>query len=322
MALRRWKPFLGAFEHIDAAIESASVGITPRVEFKRARNQIVETLCGATDDAVAEEICRMLDDAMAESLVTLRAARAEQNPDMLASGELVTLRAARAEQNPDMLASGELVTAVGALARAHESARVRGLARSLEELATASAAMDMLDRVFPPTPEDTAAATGVSSSFSDNASPDLDAAAATTKKQQSAVPVKKQLRPATTPAPRLHLAAAEPLPQKKAPLVVVRGGGRVRSTSPNVQASSAKVPAAPQRPKKTTLCHAEDKKKMQATKRKLQERYQEADDAKRRRTIKVLVVAPEMPRQRTAVASPSQRSKAFSQGLGTSVACM
>ncbi|TVU00264.1 hypothetical protein EJB05_54317, partial [Eragrostis curvula] len=140
MALRRWKPFLGAFEHIDAAIASASAAcvgperVIPREEFKRARNRIVEALCGATDDGVAERVCLLLDDAMAESLVTLRVAHVEQNPDLLASGELVA--------------------AVGALARGHGSERVRGIVRGLmrgwraaveEELATATAAMHALE---------------------------------------------------------------------------------------------------------------------------------------------------------------------------------
>ncbi|TVU00266.1 hypothetical protein EJB05_54319, partial [Eragrostis curvula] len=266
MALRRWKPFLGAFEHIDAAIESAAA--PEREEFKRARNRIVEALCCATDDAVAEAICRLLDDAMAESLATLRMVRAERNRDLLASGELVR--------------------AVGALARGHDSGRVRGLARGLvrewraaveADLATARAAMAVLDRAssltLTPCPED------------------MGAAAATTKKRPRL--------PKVAAAGVTKIAEPEPSPQKKAPLVV--GRGCVQPSSPNVQASSAKaLAAAPQRPKKTVTSSppaarrpsvSGDMKKMEDTKRKLQERYQEAEDAKRRRTIKVLVVAPE-----------------------------
>ncbi|OEL28726.1 hypothetical protein BAE44_0010256 [Dichanthelium oligosanthes] len=106
---------LGAFQHIDAAIEAAADGLLSRDEFRSARSWIVEMLCEC-DDATdgggekAECLCALLDEAMAGSLATLRAVPAERfAPRVLAS-------------------SGDLVGAVGALVRGHGSERVRGLA--------------------------------------------------------------------------------------------------------------------------------------------------------------------------------------------------
>ncbi|TVU25185.1 hypothetical protein EJB05_27673, partial [Eragrostis curvula] len=243
MALRRWKPFLATFDHIDAAIESASDVGVPREEFKRARTRIVETLCGATDDAVAEGICRLLDDAMAESLLTLRAAGTQVG----------------------LLASGELVAAVGALASGHGSKRVRGLARDVvrgwraaveAELGTAMAAMHALD-----------AASGV---VFDGHGGDLDAEQ---RKKRSMIPEKKPTPCKTTVA-------------------------------------NSKTALAPRRVQpSSSCCSVEDTKKMEATKRKLHAGYQEAEDAKRRRTVQVLVVAPEMLRRQHKKTLPAVKAR-------------
>ncbi|RLM85293.1 hypothetical protein C2845_PM04G31400 [Panicum miliaceum] len=112
MALRRWKPFLGAFPHIDTAIEAADAdGLLSRDEIRSARSRIVEMLCDAADndDEKAEGFCVLLDEAMAASLATLRAVPSERIA----------------------LASDDLVGAVGALMRDHASERVRGLARDV-----------------------------------------------------------------------------------------------------------------------------------------------------------------------------------------------
>ncbi|KAL6659836.1 hypothetical protein ACP70R_002665 [Stipagrostis hirtigluma subsp. patula] len=292
MALRRWKPFLDAFVHIDAAIEAAAAGGPDRVsrdEFRSARARIVEMLCDAADDdGVAEGLCRLLDGAMAESLVTLR---------MVA-----------AEKKPELLASGELVSAVGALMTGHGSERVRGLARDVvrgwraaveEDLARARSAMDVLD------------------SLSEHAAP---AAVLDTKKQAKIIP-EEQLRP-----------------KKMTMTAPVAGGGRISTTkisgnstkqsidsgrhaktSANMEAS-ARVPA--RLPKKTSPVSdgrvvrssgAVDKEKMESTKRKLHERYQEAEDAKRRRTIRV-IHAPPPPsvRARGSACGAAERRRFFS----------
>ncbi|KAL6899313.1 hypothetical protein ACP4OV_005971 [Aristida adscensionis] len=261
MALRRWKPFLGAFVHIDAAIEAGAAAIS-RDEFRSARGPIVEMLCDADDDGFAEELCLLLDDAMAESLVTLRTA--------------VPTAAAR-----PLLASGGLAGAVGALMNGHDSELVRGLARDVlrrwraaveEELATARAAMGVLDalpssRALPP--------------------PEAKKPAAVI------IPEKKTVSHVVTDGGRATANTA-----KKMPLVV--RGGCVKNTH-NSEAASTEVtvPAPPRKQGKKTAaasaCSGEGNK-METTKRMLQGRYQEAEDAKRRRTIQV-VVAPEMPRQ-------------------------
>ncbi|TVU00815.1 hypothetical protein EJB05_53733, partial [Eragrostis curvula] len=244
MALRRWKPFLATFDHIDAAIESASDVGVPREEFKRARTRIVETLCGATDDAVAEALCRLLDDAMAESLVTLRAAGTQVG----------------------LLASGELVAAVGALASGHGSKRVRGLARDVvrgwraaveAELGTAMAAMHALD-----------AASGV---VFDGHGSGLDAEQ---RKKRSMIPEKK------------------PTPCKT-----------------TVASKAAPAPRRVQGPSSSCCSVEEDTKKMEATKRKLHAGYQEAEDAKRRRSVQVLVVAPEMLRRQHKKTLPAVKAR-------------
>ncbi|KAL6649353.1 hypothetical protein ACP70R_013577 [Stipagrostis hirtigluma subsp. patula] len=272
MALRRWKPFLGAFAHIDAAIEAAPDG-SSRDEFRSARARIVEMLCDATDDdGVAEGLCLLLDDAMAESLVTLRTVAAEKRPGLLASGELVG--------------------AVGALMTGHASERVRGLARDVvrgwragveEELARARAAMDVLDGLSapPPCPEGTTPAAIIDS------------------KKQAKIRDEQPLPKKTAAAPvggsgRTNTAnISDRSPKQSAPAVV--SNGHVK-TPANMAASTGVLPAQP--PKKTppaidarvvrSSCSEEEKEKMESTKRKLHERYQEAEEAKRRRTIRVI----------------------------------
>ncbi|KAL6659837.1 hypothetical protein ACP70R_002666 [Stipagrostis hirtigluma subsp. patula] len=306
MALRRWKPFLGAFVHIDAAIEAAAAAGGPesvsRDEFRTARARIVEMLCDAADDdGAAEGLCRLLDDAMAESLVTLR---------MVA-----------AEKRPALLASGELVGAVGALMSGHASERVRGLARDVvcgwragveEELARATAAMDVLD------------------SLSEHAAP---AVVLDTKKQAKIIP-EEQPRPkkTATTAPVadggriISAKTSNQLPkQSTAPVVA---SCRHVNTSANTEAST-RVPA--RLPKKTSPVSdgrvvrssgAVDKEKMESTKRKLHERYQQAEDAKRRRTIRV-IQAPPPPsvRARGSACGAAERWRFFSNSSVLLASC-
>ncbi|KAL6630535.1 hypothetical protein ACP70R_028608 [Stipagrostis hirtigluma subsp. patula] len=297
MALRRWKPFLGAFVHIDAAIEAASAGgpdLVSRDEFRSARARIVEMLCDAADDdCAAEGLCCLLDDAMAESLVTLR---------MVA-----------AEKKPVLLASGELVAAVGALMSGHASERVRALARDVvcgwragveEELARATAAMDVLD------------------SLSEHAAP---AVVLDTKKQAKIPEEQSRPKKTATTAPvavggRIISAKTSNHLPKQSTSPVVASGRHVK-TPANMDAS-ARVPA--RLPKKTApvsegrvvrpSCPPENKEKMESTKRKLQERYREAEDAKRRRTICV-IQAPPPPssvRARGSVCGAAERRRFFS----------
>jgi len=249
MALRRSKPFLAAFPLIDAAIEGA--GGLSRDEFRSARARIVELLCDAADDdGKVEGFCELLDEAMAESLATLRAVPAEKIE----------------------LASGDLVGAVGALMKDHPSERVRGLARDVvrgwragvkAELARARAAMDMLD--------------GLSSSAPPPVNSD------TKTKKEGKLP-EEQPRARKTPA---AITSSHP----STSTAESKKGAPIASASKAKPSANMKAPAVVQaQPKKTppvivSSSATEEEKKMEATKRKLHERYQEAEEAKRQRKI-------------------------------------
>ncbi|CAL5002118.1 unnamed protein product [Urochloa decumbens] len=194
-----------------------------------------------------------------------------------AMGEaLATLRAVPAEKIA--LESGDLVGAVGALMREHPSERVRGLAGDVArgwracvtaevDRARARASMVLGGILATPPPP-----------------PPLDDTA-----------------PATGSDMKLTKKAPEeqPCPRKAA----------VVSTSYAKPPAHMRAPeAVPSQPKKTppvAVCSvAEEEKKLQATKRKLQERYQEAEDAKRRRTIQVI----KPPRPPTGTTGQRQRN--------------
>nr|CAB3491667.1 unnamed protein product [Digitaria exilis] len=232
MALGRWKPFLGAFQHIDAAIEASSGDGASRDEFRRARARIVELLRDAStgdgdgEAAAAEELGLLLDEAMAGALATLRAVPAGRIPALLA-------------------APGGVVGAVGALMKGHAAERVRGLARDVvrewklsvgAELARARTAMDVLNGIS----DDT---------------------------------------------------------------------NNAKRPSANTEAPAAVSAQPPRKPTTNTavVSVGEEQRKMEATKRKLQERYQETEDAKRRRTIQV--IKPPRPEtkagQRQSIAHPA-----------------
>ncbi|CAL5061841.1 unnamed protein product [Urochloa decumbens] len=286
MALRRWnKAFLGAFPLIDAAIEGAD-GLLSRDEFRSTRARIVELLCNSADDddEKAEALCALLDEAMAGSLATLRTVPAEKIP----------------------LATGGLVGAVRALVTGHPSERVRGLAGDVmrgwsagveAELATATARAKALASSLSPPPKDADTA---------------PAAGSDTKAKKI---------PPEQPRPRKIAVASScrarttesygPLPKKRAPPTIV-SNSTVKPPSANAGAPTLVVRAQPQ-PKKTppvavVSSAAEEKKKLEATKRKLHERYQEAEDAKRRRTIQVIKAPRPPPGQRQRNAGPASRA--------------
>ncbi|CAN6273875.1 unnamed protein product [Urochloa humidicola] len=270
MALRRWKPFLGALPLIDAAIEGADAtdGFLSCDEFCSERARIVEMICDAgDDDDKAEALCALLDEAMAGSLATLREVPAEKIP----------------------LATGGLVGAVRALVRSHPSERVRGLAGHVvrgwsagveAELATARAR-----------------AKALASSLSSTTSPPQDA------------DTKAKRKIAAVSSCRAGTAEAYgALPKKRAPTIVSNSNVK----PPLVMKGAPKlVPAQPQLknapPVAVVSSAAEEKKKLEATKRKLQERYQEAEEAKRRRTIQVIKAPRPQPGQRQRNAGPVGR---------------
>ncbi|CAL5083854.1 unnamed protein product [Urochloa decumbens] len=278
MALRRWKAFLGAFPLIDAAIEGAD-GLLSRDEFRSTRARIVKMLCDAAgddDDEKAEALGALLDEAMAGSLATLRTVPAEKIP----------------------LATGGLVGAVRALAKGHASKRVRGLAGDVvhgwsagveAELATATARARALASSLSPPPKD---------------------ADTKAKKIPPEQPRPRKIAVASSCRDRTTESYG-PLPKKRAPPTIV-SNSNVKPPSSNTGAPTLVVSAQPQRKKTPPFAvvssAAEEKKKLEATKRKLHERYQEAEDAKRRRTIQVIKAPRPPPGQRQRNAGPASRA--------------
>ncbi|XP_062230163.1 uncharacterized protein LOC133927788 [Phragmites australis] len=298
-ALRRWKPFFAAFGHVDAAIEDAGPGLS-RDKFRLVRGQIVELLCDASDDGKAEELCLVLDDAMALSLVTLQAVPAEVVPRILAS-------------------SADLAKAIAAL-RDHESERVRGLARDVvrgwrasieDEINRAEAAMEKLDALPEPLPPEN---TGhhFSDGHSDNVPSDHDAKTKNQAKFRESQPYPKKIVPVGASCCRVKAAEIfDPLLNKTA---LVAGSDRARME--NTKASTKIAQPLPNKAP-PFLGHAagddrvmrsNPEKKMEATKRKLHEGYQEAADAKRHRKIHVIEV-PKMLEQRQWQMHPIMRER-------------
>ncbi|XP_062230166.1 uncharacterized protein LOC133927791 [Phragmites australis] len=296
-ALRRWKPFFAAFGLVDAAIEDAGPGLS-RDHFRLVRGQIVELLCDASDDGKAEELCLVLDDAMVLSLVTLQAVPAEVVPRILAS-------------------SADLANAVGAL-RSHESERVRGLASDIvrgwrasieDDIVRASAAMEKLDALSQLLPSG-CTAFHVSDGRSHNAPSDHDAKKNRPAKIEENQPRPRKMAPVVVGSGRVKAAeASDPLPKKTTP---VAGSQCLRTE--NTKASTKislpkKTPPFVGRPAgDDRAMRSNPEKKMEATKRKLHEGYQEAADAKRHRKIHV-IEAPKMLEQRNRKMHPIMRER-------------
>jgi hypothetical protein len=283
LPLRRWRPFFRAFEAIDGVIEACGY---PRSEFRDVRGEIVVLLRGATDDGVAEQLCAALDDVMVESLKTLLVAPVPH----------------------DLLASTDLARTVAALG-SHGSFRIRSLARDVvrgwrvaveASCATAVAVKKKLDNI------------------SADKTP-LPRAAVDEKKLH--VPSAKMLpaaaevhnkKPRVPPAKMLHAATAAEVHDKKSNVPPAK---RLPAADDEVHNKRSHVPPAKmlptadehkkQHPTKTLPTVAilsnqqknvsETKKpavaeseKMEATKRKLRESYQEADGIKRRRNIQTI----------------------------------
>jgi hypothetical protein len=282
LPLRRWRPFFGAFEAIDGVIEACGY---PRSEFRDVRGEIVVLLRGATDDGVAEQLCAALDDVMVESLKTLLVAPVPH----------------------DLLASTDLARTVGALG-SHGSFRIRSLARDVvrgwrvaieASRATAVAVKKKLDNLCAdkiPLPR---AAVDEKKLHVPSAKM-LPAAAVDNKK------------PRVPPAKMLHAATAAEVHDKKSNVPPAK---RLPAADDEVHNKRSHVPPAKmlptadehkkQHPTKTLPTAAilsnqqknmsetnkpavTESEKMEATKRKLRESYQEADGVKRRRNIQTI----------------------------------
>ncbi|CAN6206826.1 unnamed protein product [Urochloa humidicola] len=281
--LRRWKRFFPAFAAIDAAIESATG--RPRGEVRSVRSRIAGLLHCAEDDGVAEELCAALDGAMEEALATLRVAAASAPPPPTATG---------------------LAQAVLALAERHESARVRGLARDVvrrwtaaaeADLARALGLLEMLNKLQnePRIPKDD----------------ERDApVAAGEGKERHALPAKKTKM---APAP-VRSNTAEP----------ANGGAAVKvAAAPSLNNKSAQVKMEEKTGARWKAPGGgnrvqQSEQMMEATKRKLREGYQQAEDAKRQRKIQV-IEAPKMLEQRQKKMHPILRERSRAR-CGSSLA--
>ncbi|CAD6252017.1 unnamed protein product [Miscanthus lutarioriparius] len=278
--LRRWRPFYGAFGAIDGAIEA---GGHPRSAFREVRSRIVVLLRSAADDGVAEQLCAALDDTMVEALETLRVAPVPHSA----------------------LASTDLARAVVALGN-HGSARIRSLANDVvhqwsaaidDDVATATAVKERPDKLFvsgdriprqgistvslmatrvnlllhklPPAKMLPAAAVEVHKKKLHISPPKmLPTAAAAVEvhtKKLYIPPAKKMLPTATAIVTEEHKKKLYVPPAKMIPTTATVLGRQ--------NTSEAKKPIVAQ------------SKKMETTKRKLREGYQEAERIKRQHTI-------------------------------------
>ncbi|CAL5006255.1 unnamed protein product [Urochloa decumbens] len=278
MALRRLKPLLCAFEYIDAAIEAADAAPGSRDAFRSGRERIVGMVCDVAEDdegggEKAEALCALLDEAMTAALTTLREVPAEK----------IALEA------------GDLVGAVGELMREHPSERVRGLAGDVArgwrvavtaevDRARVRAAM-VLDGILatpppPPLQDDTAPAAGSETKLKTK-----------TADEQPRPRNGRHVRTVECYAP-LSKTRSDPIfSSSHAKPSADRGAPAILTVQPKKKPSVA-------------VCNVAEEEKLQATKRKLQERYQEAEDAKRRRTIQVI----KPPRPPTGTTGQRQRN--------------
>jgi hypothetical protein len=258
--LRRWKPFFRAFESVDAAIEAFDPVEFSRHELRSARGDIVERLCDAADDDQAERLCLLLDDMMAESLETLR---------------LIPLM-------PTVLAKTDLAKCVRALHKNHESERVRVLAGGIVAAWRASVQDD-------------------------------DAKVREVTHKVENLPQPKTMDHRTQPAKIPETSAKKTVRNAMPPKLLDNLPQQLKTMDHPTQ--PAKIPETPAKKKtaEITTNRASDPvapglifrgdraglvsdEKMLAAKRKFNQAYREAEDAKRQR-LPIKVVAPEMIKQ-------------------------
>ncbi|BAS99238.1 Os06g0691500, partial [Oryza sativa Japonica Group] len=227
----------------------------------------------ATDKVVAMLCSATDDEAVAEEL---RVVLDEMMVEALLTLELVPAM-------PKMLASTDLAQDVGAL-RNHPSERVRGLATGIvrawrasvkDELLKAAAAMEKLSQALEPDEADDHHA--------------------------------KILQP--SPPKKTANSSQPSFPKKQS--APVAGGSHV--TMAKMEPPREKLPAAVGsfRRESAASCGT-DEKAMNAAKRKLREGYQEAEDAKRQRTIKVIEAPKQQQRKRHPIVQERNRSRVAS----------
>ena len=313
LPLRRWRPFFGAFEAIDGVIEACGY---PRAEYRDVRGEIVVLLRGATDDGVAEQLCAVLDDVMVESLKTLLVAPVPH----------------------DLLASTELARTVGALG-SHGSSRIRSLARDVvrgwrvaveASFATAVAVKKKLDNLSAdqiPLPRAAVDKVHVPSAK-------MLPAAAEVHNKKPDIPPAKMISTAT--AAEAHNKRPHVPPAKTLAAAVAEVHNKRPQVPPAKMLSTAEehkkqhyVPPTKTLPTTSILSNqqknmSETKKpvvaeseKIEATKRKLRESYQEADGVKRRRSIQTIKEEGKLLEQKQCKNHASHRTERGPVGCRT-----
>ena len=251
-------------------------------------------LRSAADDGVAEQLCAALDDAMVEALQTLRVAPVPHGT----------------------LASTDLARAVGALGN-HGSARIRSLANDVvhqwsaaidDDVATATAVKERTDKLF--VSGDRIPRQGISTVVADGNAREsgVPAAALVHKKLLHKPPPAKMLPAAAVEVhkKKLHISPPKMLPTAAAAVEVhtkklyIPPAKKMLPTATAIVTEEHKkklyVPPAKMIPTTATVSGrqntSEAKKsvvaqseKMETTKRKLREGYQEAERIKRQHTI-------------------------------------
>ncbi|CAD6266122.1 unnamed protein product [Miscanthus lutarioriparius] len=248
--LRRWRPFYSAFGAIDDAIEEA--GGHPRATFRDVRVRILQLLRGATDDGVAEQLCGALDEAMAEALETLRVAPVPHS----------------------VLASTDLERTVGALEK-HGSARIRRLAGDVvrgwraANVTTTTAVKEELEKL---SADDRIPGQSISAVIADGN--------ARGHKEKLHIQPAKML-----PAAEVHKKKAQIPPAKMLPTVPVAEAYKKKAYVPPAKMLPTTATVSIPNPSETNKPFVDESKKMEATKRKLREGYQEAEKIKRQHII-------------------------------------
>ncbi|GJN34628.1 hypothetical protein PR202_gb23309 [Eleusine coracana subsp. coracana] len=284
--LRRWKRFFSVFDIIDAAIVAAGnssggdeVGCAE--ELRQAKGAAVQLLCDSPEDDEVEGHCRILDQVMVEYLVTL---------DMVGKW--------RAAVKSDL---------------AEARARVEELRKLSHETLAIKVSPKLLKKSAP------VVANAISTPFKMAATIGSDKMEATKQKlragYQEAEDAKRQRKIIVIEAPKVIKQQQQQKVVEQQQMVKQQQPKRpakisaplfTKKSAPVVGVGSASVVIT----KGKDMTPAMMDKKIEATKRKLREGYQEAEDVKRQRKI-VLVdpPPPKMVEQRHRKVHPVTRER-------------
>ncbi|XP_062229669.1 probable mediator of RNA polymerase II transcription subunit 26a [Phragmites australis] len=347
-ALRRWKRFFPTFDAIDAAVEASDPARHPSDELQcvrelqRVRGQIVELLCDTSEDGAAEELCRVLDDVMVESLITLQSVPV--TPSALASTDLAKAVGALGEHESEQIRGLARDVIRGWRASVEgELARDRAAMEALDKLSDDQLSPQSLSSVVGvgharschvPVPADedkkrqvkyaswtTKTASVVRSNRVEPAKRDRPAKVSAPLPKKSAPVVSAgranmanmdKKMPAVVGPGRVKAAEASvPLPKKTSPFAVshvVRTENTKASTMISESLPKKTPPFDGRAAGDDRVMRSSPEDKMEATKRKLREGYQEVEDAKRQRKIQV-IEGPKMLEQKQRKMHPIMRER-------------